>query len=74
MLKSKPGRPGAQNGQFFNKALLGNDQIRAQPAKRPKLAFCKLRCNRKLTKSGLSRPGSEIKNFLNKALLENAQI
>ena len=72
MLKSKPGRPEAQNEQFLNKASLRNDQIRAQPARSPKSAFLNLRCNKKLTKSGLSRPGIQMKHFLNKALIENA--
>ena len=72
MLKSKPGRPEAQSEQFLNKTLLGNDQIRAQPARSPKWPFYNLRCHKKLTKSGLSRPGTQIKHFLNKALIESA--
>ena len=32
LVKSRLGRPGAQNQHFFNKTLLGNEQFRAQPA------------------------------------------
>ena len=63
MIKSGPGRPGAQNKYFWNKALIETDQIRGRAARSSKWIFSKYTFIRKWAHPGLGGQEPQISNF-----------